>query len=236
MAISIILLAYNEAENLKVLIPDIKKYMEAVPEPYEIIVIDTAQPMDNTAEVCNDYGVKYVNQRYRNFGGAFRTGIEEAVYDKFLILDSDGSHNPKYIPDMYNSFISGADMVIGSRYIKGGKTNDSLTSVFMSRILNFIYRIVIGVKAKDISTDFRLYDTKQLKNVKLTCENYDVLQEVIMQLKINNPKLIIKEIPIEFQKRMYGNSKRKLLLFILGYIKTVFKILKMRIQGANYGK
>ena len=53
----------------------------------------------------------------------------------------------------------------------------------MSHILNFVFRIITGIKAKDISTDFRMYDTKQLKAVKLTCQNYDILQEVLEATK-----------------------------------------------------
>lgn len=232
MSISTVLLAYKEADNLRVLLPKIKEMLDTTGEKYEIIIIDTKEPLDDTPDVCKEYGAKYVNQRYPAFGGAFRTGIEEASFDKFLIMDSDGSHNPKYIPDIYNTFKSGADIVIGSRYTKGGITNDSKTSIFMSKILNTVFRIITGIKAKDISTDFRMYDTVQLKAVELSCRNYDVLQEVLLKMKINNPSLVIKETPISFEKRLYGDSKRQLLRFILGYIKTMFKLIGVRIGAA----
>lgn len=228
MAISVVLLAYKEAENLKVLLPQIKKQVEAFGEEYELIVIDTPNPLDNTRDVCEQFGARYVNQRYPAFGGAFRTGIEEARYDKFLIMDSDGSHNPKYIADIYRKFSEGADIVIGSRYTEGGMTNDAKSSIVMSKILNAVFRIITGIKAKDISTDFRMYDTEQLKRVRLSCRNYDILQEVLLRMKLNNKALSVKEIPITFEKRMYGESKRRLLPFILGYIKTMFKLMWIR--------
>lgn len=231
MSISVVLLAYKEAENLKVLLPQIKEKIEVTGENYEMIIVDTAQPLDNTSEVCEQFGARYVNQRYPGFGGAFRTGIEEAQFDKFLIMDSDGSHNPVYITDIYNRFCQGADLVIGSRYVKGGKTNDAFSSIVMSKILNTVFRIVIGVKAKDISTDFRMYDTAQLKKTELTCQNYDVLQEVLMRLKQNNKKLVIAEVPISFDKRMFGESKRRLIPFIIGYIKTMFRLIAIRISS-----
>lgn len=231
MSISVVLLAYKEADNLKVLLPKIKDTVEALGEEYEIIVIDTPQPLDNTSEVCDQFGARYLNQRYPGFGGAFETGIEEAKYDKFLIMDSDGSHNPVYITDIYNRFCQGADVVIGSRYVKGGKTNDAVSSIIMSRILNTVFRIVIGVKAKDISTDFRMYDTAQLKKTELTCKNYDVLQEVLMKLKLNNKNLVIAETPISFDKRMFGESKRRLIPFIIGYIKTMFRLIGIRLSA-----
>lgn len=231
MAISVVLLAYKEEENLKVLLPQIKKQVEAFGEEYELIVIDTPNPLDNTRDVCEQLGARYVNQRYPAFGGAFRTGIEEARYDKFLIMDSDGSHNPKYIADIYRKFSEGADIVIGSRYTKGGMTNDAKSSIVMSKILNTVFRIITGIKAKDISTDFRMYDTEQLKRVRLSCRNYDILQEVLLRMKLNNKALSVKEIPITFEKRMYGESKRRLLPFILGYIKTMFKLMWIRVTA-----
>ncbi len=232
MGISVVLLAYKEEENLKVLLPKIIENVEKTGEKYEILVIDTQKPLDNTKGVCEQYGAKYINQEAPAFAGAFKTGIKYAKMDKFLILDSDGSHNPKYIPQIYEKFKKErCDVVIGSRYVKGGKTNDAKSSIIMSHILNGMFRICLGIKAKDISTDYRLYVTSQLKKVKLTCRNYDVLQEVLLQLKLNKPKkkLKIGEVPIEFDKRIYGESKRRLLPFIMSYIKTLFKLTLIRI-------
>ena len=152
--------------------------------------------------------------------------------DKFLILDSDGSHSPKYIPRIYKKFVSGHyDLVIGSRYCQGGVTNDSISSRIMSKILNTTYRLALGIKAKDISTDYRMYDTKQLKRVKLQCNYYDVLQEVILKLKLKNKRFKIGEVPIKFYKRMYGDSKRQLVKFIISYMKTLFYLIGVRVKG-----
>ena len=231
MSISTILLSYQEAENLEILIPKIKKELDQIGEQYEIIVVDTEQKTDNTDEVCRKYNVRYVNQKYPKFGGAFRTGIECAEYDTFLILDSDGSHDPKYIPDLYRAFQNGVDLVIGSRYTKGGKTNDSKMSIIMSRALNSVFRLVLGIQATDISTDYRMYKTQQLKKVRLQCENYDVLQEVLLQLKLQNSGFCIQEVPITFQKRIYGKSKRQLLRFILSYMRTLIRLIKIKMVG-----
>ena len=236
MGISVVLLAYKEEDNLKVLLPEICKNVEMTGENYEVIVVDTAKPLDNTAKVCAEFGARYCNQRYPSFGGAFRTAIEEAKSDIFLILDSDCSHNPKYIPAIYRKFKTGADIVIGSRYVKGGHTDDAKSSVVMSKILNTVFRIILGVKAHDISTDYRMYDTAQLKKISLSCKNYDVLQEVILKMKLNKPSLVIKEVPISFSKRKFGESKRRLIPFILGYAKTMFRFIGMRIKHSFGGK
>lgn len=230
MGISVVLLAYKEEENLKILLPRIIENVQKTGEEYEILVVDTKEPTDNTAGVCAQYGARYINQEYPAFAGAFKTGIKYAQMDKFLILDSDGSHDPDRIPAIYNMFVEGGfDVVIGSRYVEGGQTNDAGSSILMSKILNTTFRICLGIKAKDISTDYRMYRTEQLKAVELTCTNYDVLQEVLLKLRLHKKDLSIGEVPIHFAKRIYGESKRKLLPFILSYIKTLFKLVGIRL-------
>lgn len=235
MGISVVLLAYKEEENLRVLLPQIIREVEKCKEEYEILVVDTAKPFDHTKEVCQEFGARYINQEQPGFGGAFRTAIKYANKNKFLIMDSDGSHPPAKIPEIHRKFVEEkCDVVIGSRYVKGGVTNDAKSSQLMSHMLNFAYRVCLGLKANDLSTDYRMYHTKQLKKVKLTCENYDVLEEVLLRLKLNkrDKNLKIGEVPIHFQKRMYGESKRQLLKFIISYIKTLLRLTVVRIKDS----
>ena len=237
--ISMVLLSYKEEENLRVLLPQIKEKLQECGEPYEILVVDAAEPLDQSREVCEENGVRYVNQEEPHFGGAFRTGIRYAQYQKFFIMDSDGSHNPKYIPDIYRIFMDErADVAIGSRYTKGGVNNDSVTSQIMSHILNTVYGVVLGIRAKDMSTDFRMYHTARLKEVEpeLVCRYYDVLQEVLLKLKIKKQgrgkKMKVVETPITFDKRLFGNSKRRLIAFIISYMKSVFYLTGIRLKAA----
>lgn len=230
--ISVVLLAYKEAESLTLLFPRVIEKMDSLGEEYELIVVDTATPLDNTEEVCGKFGARYVNQEDPGFGGAYRKGISVMKGDKMLVLDSDGSHDPKYIPDIYNKFIEGYDVVIGSRYTKGGKTEDAVSSRIMSHILNGVYRLVTGVKAKDLSTNFRMYRADVIRQVKLTSVNYDVLEEVLLLMKLKVGKdFKVTEIPITFNKRIAGESKRRLIPFIISYIKTMFRLIGIRIKG-----
>ena len=231
--ISVVLLAYREEESLKLLFPRLIKELDSLNEEYEIIVVDTANPLDNTKGVCDQYGAVYVNQEEPGFGGAYRKGISVMKGDKMLVLDSDGSHNPIYISDIYNKFITGYDVVIGSRYTKGGKTEDAVTSKIMSHILNGVFRIVTGVKAKDLSTNFRIYRADVLREITLTSTNYDVLEEVLLLMKLKIGKSFkVAEVPITFNKRIAGESKRRLIPFIISYIKTMFRLIGIRIKGA----
>lgn len=230
--ISVVLLAYKEAESLTLLFPRLIEKMDTLGEEYELIVVDTATPLDNTEEVCSKFGARYVNQEDPGFGGAYRKGISVINGDKMLVLDSDGSHDPKYIPGIYNKFTEGYDVVIGSRYTKGGKTEDAVSSRIMSHILNGVFRIVTGVKAKDLSTNFRMYKADIIKQVTLTSVNYDVLEEVLLLMKLKVGRSFkVSEIPITFNKRIASESKRRLIPFIISYIKTMFRLIGIRIKG-----
>ncbi|MBQ8519315.1 MAG: glycosyltransferase [Agathobacter sp.] len=233
MAISVVLLAYREAENLRVLLPQIKEQVEKCGEEYEILIVDGATSADDTEVVCKEMGARYVNQKYPNFGGAYRTAIEEAKNDKFLIMDADGSHPVTAIPAIHALYKTGNyDVVIGSRYVEGGVTNDYPVSIFLSRVLNIIFRICLGLKGKDLSTDFRMYDTKSLKEIKLESQYFDIVEEILLKLELNKKdktKLRIGETPIYFDKRISGESKRDMGKFIIGYLKTIVRLTWMRI-------
>ena len=233
LLISVMLLAYREADNLRVLLPKIIEQMNNVQEEYEINVIDTKEPTDDTSEVCKELGANYYNQELPGFGGAYKKGLSVAKGDSLLALDSDGSHDPKCIPDIIAKYKEGYNVVIGSRYVKGGETFDKKSSQIMSHILNFVFGLVMGIKAKDLSTNFRIYNMEQLRKVDLTCVNYDVLEEVLVKIKAVTGKKDFKlaESPISFNKRLYGESKRRLIPFMVSYVKTIFKIIGIRIKS-----
>ncbi|MGN0383721.1 MAG: glycosyltransferase, partial [Eubacterium sp.] len=163
--------------------------------------------------------------------------LKYADNDKLLMLDADGSHDPKYIPQMYEAFVSGADLVIGSRYIKGSSTVDAKSSQIMSNILNATFKLALGINANDFSAGYRMYHTKDVKQLELYCNNFDTMEEIALKLKLNKPdrKLIVKEVPIHFVKREYGESKRSLGRFIASFIKTLYKLVALRIVAyKNY--
>lgn len=227
MKVSVIIPAYKEADNLKLLIPKIQDALTSI-EAYEINIIDTMEPMDALPEVCKAYGVNYINRVGGNlYGDAIRTGIKISKYEYSMVMDADGSHSPSDFAQM----ISGAedyDLTIGSRYVKNGKTDNPAILVFMSQIVNICFRLVLGVNVKDISDSFRLYKTDDLKKLELECSNFDIVEEIIVKLVVGNKKYKIREVPITFNKRMYGESKRDLMKFVLSYITTLRKLFVMK--------
>jgi dolichol-phosphate mannosyltransferase len=227
MGTSVILAAYKEAENLKILLPRVQEIFAEMQEPYEILVIDAATPQDDTEAVCKAFSVRYIPQEEPFYGGAFRTGLRYAQMDRIFTMDADGSHDPAVFPAMHRKFAEGFDIVIGSRYVKNGSSTNAKSSIVLSKILNTVMRICLGVKAKDISNSNRLYDANLLKSVKPMRKHNDIQQEVILRMKIEKhrrtgQKLRIGEVPIVFHKRIFGESKRHQFTVIRGFIVSVF--------------
>lgn len=119
-----------------------------------------------------------------------------------------------------------ADIVIGSRYCKGGKSNNGIILKFFSKIVNGVYSVAFKLKVKDVSNSFRLYKTEYLKGLALDCNNFDIVEEILVKLNLFNEDLLSQEIPINFLKRNEGKSKRKLFKFIVSYLKTLLKLKK----------
>ncbi|PIZ92924.1 MAG: glycosyl transferase family 2 [Candidatus Magasanikbacteria bacterium CG_4_10_14_0_2_um_filter_41_10] len=221
--LSIIIPSYLEEENLNIILPRINHVLQEIGNS-EVLVIDTEEAMDNTKKICEENAVRYINRIGGNtYGDAIRTGIEQSNSVYTIFMDADGSHDPEFIKNLYENKAE-QDVVIASRYIEGGDTDNSKMLILMSLIVNSLYAFVLNIKCKDISNSFKLYHTVDLKDLKLYCNNFDIVEEILFKLKKKKKELHIKELPFLFKKRMFGTTKRNLFLFILTYFITIIKL------------
>ena len=222
--LSVILPSYNEEENLRLLLPRIRRACADLTDAHEILVVDTVAPMDGTPELCAEQGVRYVARTGGNlYGDAIRTGIAEARGHRVIFMDADGSHPPHFLHDLW-ARRDEAEIVVASRYVKGGFTENSAALVWMSWIVNVGYRVVLGIRCKDVSNSFKLYPGPALKELELRCGNFDVVEEILYKMVKRNPRFRIVEVPFSFKKRMFGQTKRNLLAFIFSYVVTLFRL------------
>ena len=98
----------------------------------------------------------------------------------------------------------------------------------MSLIVNICYRTVFSLKVKDVSNSFRIYKSEMIKSINLECNNFDIVQEILIKLSRKYKNIKIKEIPIYFNKRLYGKSKRHLIRFIFSYIFSIIRLYKIK--------
>jgi dolichol-phosphate mannosyltransferase len=193
--------------------------------------------MDDTDEICREFGVMLVRQRGNNYGDAIRTGIEIAKYKHILIMDADGSMEPGDVKRLYDEIKDDDyDIVIGSRYTKGGKTDNPAILIFMSRVVNIFYRLFFNIKVKDVSTSFRIYNAQKLKSLKLVSPDFDIVEEIIILFLDKFKGAAVKEIPVRFRERMKGESKRALLKFAFSYLISILKLYRLKIKNRALNK
>ena len=223
LELSVVIPAYREEENLRMLLPRLKAVLDETQVSYEILVVDTQMPLDNTKGVCLEEQVRYVPREVNNdYADAVRTGILSAAGTYILFMDGDGSHTPEYVPQLLQHR-QNYDVVSASRYVSGGDTENSFYLILMSRTVNIAYSLVLGLKCKDVSNSFKLYKAEQLKQLELRCQNFDVIEEILFKLN-RRFKIKIKEVPFTFKKRMFGDSKRNLVVFMLTYLYTLLRL------------
>ena len=222
--LTIIIPSLNESDNLKKLIPEIKSEI-GKKFTYEIFIIDGINKDNKTFKITKKNSIRYLNRiRNNDYGNAVRLGIKKSTGKYILFMDGDYSHNPKFILKLYENKLY--DVVIASRYVPGGKTDNGLLSETLSRFLNKFYNIILNLELEDVSNSFKLYNTKMIKRLYLSCNHFDIIEEIIFKLKKNNDKIKFLEVPYHFKQRKFGKSKRNFFV-IIAYL---FSIIKLRIS------
>lgn len=223
--LSVVLPCYLEAENLRFLLPQIKDMAGTLTPNFEVLIVDTQQPKDDTPAICASEGVRYIGRRGGDsYGDAIRTIIEEARGAFVLCMDADGSHSPEYFPSMWAKRDT-YDIVIGSRYAPGGHTENPAVLILMSYVLNMTFRVAFSIRAKDVTNSFRLYRRSVLTSLKLESNDFDILEEILIKTTVRKQPATIGEVPVTFGRRKAGESKRKLMKFMFGYMSTLNKLL-----------
>lgn len=224
LTLSICIPAYREAASLAMILPSIMEAAAALSPDFEVLIVDTQEPMDDTAEVCAANGARHVRRSGGNsFGDAVRTIIREARGRYMLCMDADGSHNPSYFASMWAERERN-EITIGSRYVAGGHTENPAVLILMSYVVNMTFRVAFSIKAKDVTNSFRLYHREVLTPLRLESNDFDILEEILIKATIRDPGMCIGEVPVTFGRRKAGESKRKLVQFAFGYLKTLQRL------------
>ena len=226
--LSVVLPCFEEAANLNWLLPQLKSELSALHITFEILVVDTEAPRDETPEICRKNSVRYVPR----LGGALyshalKTGITCATGRWILCMDSDGSHSPSFVKAMWGAR-NQADLIIASRYVKGGDTENPAVLILLSYIVNLTFRMVLGIRCRDLSNSFRLYEGDALRSLSLECRNFDIIEEILLKLSLREAHFSILELPFTFQARKAGRTKRDLIAFMFSYLGTLYRLRRIR--------
>ena len=205
---------YNEKENIASIIDAVLSFEAG----YHILVIDDGSP-DGTANIVRDImqnnaGRVFIECRPSKLGlgTAYIHGFKWALskgYEYIIEMDADFSHNPKDLDRLCAACDEGADVAVGSRYVKGGSTDNwPLDRKIYSQGGSAYTRIITGMSVKDPTAGFVCYKRKVLDSI-----NFDNIKFIgyafQIEMKFASWKLgfKIKEVPIKFVDRKIGVSK-----------------------------
>jgi dolichol-phosphate mannosyltransferase len=218
----IIIPTYNELANAPILIERIFKH---IPDAH-ILIIDDGSP-DKTGEKIKELQSKYPSA----------WGLERG-YEELIEMDADLSHRVRDLRKMIdaNELKPNTDLVIGSRWMPGGKTeNWSKSRELLSRAANLYVRAMLGMGVKDSTAGFRIYSSSILKKLNLEAiksEGYSFQIEMTRAVYKLGGKII--EVPITFRERQNGVSKMsyKIALEALSLV-TYWTFIRFRVISRN---
>tara|TARA_B100000941_G_C28506200_1_gene557477 strand:+ start:929 stop:2020 length:1092 start_codon:yes stop_codon:yes gene_type:complete len=212
--ISIVIPTFNEVKNI---IPLLNNLISLINNfEYEIIIVDDDSP-DGTSEKIKKYMKD--NQRIKLITRIGRSGLSSAIKEGLifaqgkylLVLDGDGQHDPSFISDMINEIKNSKyDLVIGSRFLsssnlEGLSNKRSLGSKIANKFARFSLPNNYSPITDFLSGCFCLNrETKNNLIRKIEINGFKFLYEL---LSVSKGKLLIKEVPLIFKERKYGNSK-----------------------------
>lgn len=220
----IVLPTYNESENIGYLLDALSELTIVIDSStLSVLVVDDSSP-DGTGEIVQKYAKKYSNihllggTKKQGLGSAyirgFKYAIEKLNADIVFEMDADFSHNPNDIDRLLRSALNGSDFVIGSRYVPGGSipNNWSWLRKANSKWGNVFARHVAGLgRIKDCTSGYRAIKTDLLKQIdlkKLDVKGYS-FQISLLHQAIKHGAIVI-ELPIQFNDRVFGESKLQL--------------------------
>ena len=203
---------YNEATNLS---PVLERLRAAQPE-VEVLVVDDSSP-DGTGDLADEIAASdpLVHVLHRagkeGLGKAYLAGFAWALqrdYDVIGEMDADSSHQPEQLGRLLSA-LSGADLVIGSRWVRGGSiVNWPLRRELLSRGGNLYTRMLLGIDVRDATAGFRLFRRTTLERLDLsTIASYGYVFQVDLAFRTLQAGMRVVEVPIEFVERVRGESK-----------------------------
>lgn len=223
--ISVIIPTLNEFSNVRHVFPYIPEFID------EIVVIDGGST-DGTIEEILRFrkDAKIVIDRIPGKGAALKKGFETATGDLIVMMDADGSHDPKELPRLINPILNGYDISHGSRLLPGGGSDDfTAFRRFGNKVFITMVNKMYGANYTDLCYGYRAFKKEAIK--KMHCESDGFEIETEQSIHMIKAGLKIKEIPSFEAKRKNGDSRlnsfrdgwRILTLIIGEYIKDIHK-------------
>ena len=234
-SVCVVIPTYNEADNLTNLV---SRLFDLNIDGLCLIIVDDSSP-DGTGELARSLSNKYENDievisrpSKDGLGTAYKEGFEFALSTdcNFVIqMDADLSHRPEYIPEML-SLLKNFDVVVGSRYVDGGVTDQGWGKgrKILSGVGNVGIKLVSGISVNDATSGFKAFRISALRIIpweNISCKGFGFQAEVAFHCQ--RLKHSVYELPIVFDDRLIGKSKMSIGIVVEAMLRMIF----LRIFG-----
>lgn len=230
----VIIPTYNEKDNIERIIQAVMN----LDTPFHVLVVEDNSP-DGTADIVKDLMLKYPDRLFieerkgkLGLGTAYIHGFKWGLaqdYQRIYEMDADFSHNPIDLERLRSACLEGADVAIGSRYIKGvNVVNWPMGRVLMSYYASAYVRLITRMKIRDTTAGFKCYSSKVLRAIDFSKIRFTGYAFQI-EMKFTAWKLgfSIIEVPIIFTDRTLGESKMNKKIFR----EAIFGVISLRIRS-----
>ncbi len=233
----VIIPTYNEKGNIE----NITRKVMSLPGDFHLLIIDDSSP-DGTGDIVKSLmkefpGRLFIEERKDKLGlgTAYIAGFKWALakgYEYIFEMDADFSHNPDDLIRLKEACAKGADMAIGSRYVKGGKIENWPTNrLIMSYGASLYVRFILWINVKDTTAGFKCYRRRVLEATPLDEIKFvGYAFQIEMKYRAARKGFKIAEVPVTFIDRRVGVSKMSTKIFKEAF----WGVLQMRF--AHYGK
>jgi glycosyltransferase involved in cell wall biosynthesis len=215
--IGVVIPALNEAENLPHVLPFVPLWIN------EIVLVD-GHSSDGTVAVARELvpSIRIVQQSGRGKGAALRSGFAAATSDIIVMLDADGSTDPREIPFYVSALLNGADFAKGSRFAQGGGTADMpLYRKAGNWCFVMLVRLLFGGSYTDLCYGYNAFWADVLPTLNLDGDGFEI--ETIMNVRALRANLKVVEVPSFEDRRRYGEGRLRTIPDGWRVLKAIFR-------------
>jgi dolichol-phosphate mannosyltransferase len=225
LSVLIIVPTYNERENLRVLVPQLRQTVPGA----DVLIVDDNSP-DGTGALAEDFAaadraVRVIHRTAKDglgraYVAGFTWGLQQG-YGQLIQMDADLSHDPRHLPALLHAAKT-HDLVIGSRYVPGGGTiNWGLGRRLLSRGGSLYARTILGLPLRDLTGGFKCWRRHVLEDIDLpSVRSNGYSFQIEMTYRAVRRGHLVTEVPIVFADRVEGQSKmsKKIILEAMGMV------------------
>jgi dolichol-phosphate mannosyltransferase len=231
-SVLVIIPTYDEGENIEWITQRLRKSVPAA----HILVVDDNSP-DGTGRIADelaaaDHHIHVLHRKGKEglsaaYLAGFRWGLDRN-YDVLVEHDADGSHQPEQLHRLLDALVEGADMVKGSRWVKGGSVvNWSKSREILSRAGSLWTRLMLGMPIKDVTGGLNAFRAATLRTIidEVGTKGFGIQRDLTWYTVQHG--MTVVEVPIDFKERERGNSKMSKDVFIEALKQTT-------VMGVSY--